>query len=133
MKNRQENRNGYPGIMLFLFACFFFICAASDIPTDHSCSSIQIVYSVGSHKNNDNACVSGEVPSPSRDKSCLTIRYNTNLNLFQGFYKLAVDNIRISAQIAMLNKTRLLIKPLIPVGFRFYHSLADTEDPPLLS
>ena len=133
MEDKRENRNGYMGITLFLFACFLCVFTYSDNSTCPSSYPAPIECSIGFHFNNDNACVAPDILLPSRQKSCLIIRYNANLNLFHESFKIVVDNIRINQRIAVLQKTLLLIKPSIPDRFRLHQLSADSEDPHFLS
>jgi hypothetical protein len=133
MINQRNDTSHSIGTILFFVLCLLCISAFSNTSVNQTSHSIQHVFLNEFPSNHVTAIILRDVEIPSQQKSCLSIRYNTNYNLFDESHKIAADNRTLNQKIILLHKTQLLIKPLPLCRFYFHRFLSDTEEPPILS
>lgn len=81
------------------------------------------------HYNQVNAVIVDAIPLASFQKNCVPLLHN----LFIENHKTIAGNKKIAQSIIVLQRARLLIKPIIPCRFYYHLFPQDAEDLPVLS
>jgi hypothetical protein len=130
MIRQKDNRDNFLGSAVFMVLFFFFMCAfagnnQSSAARDSHYKSVSAQHSYTIALN--------DAQQVSTPKIVLLYLENTNFKLLSDCYK-HIDNSRfVHHRIFALQKTELLIKPIILLRLYYqYHSI-DTDDLPILS
>jgi len=137
MGNYKEDTNQNFGTIFFiiLFSLFALIFSSkSESQTSASSGySFQNELVFGNNPIHFDATVFNAVSLPDLYKNCVFALHNTSLNLFSLQYKISSYNHRTTQNFINIQKTRLVIEPLLLWRLYYPLSLSGKEDLPVLS
>jgi hypothetical protein len=132
MEKQNGRKSNYFGTALTI-VLLFFILIFSDNNFIHKARSYQYSFIAESVLRQNNAVPIDEIQLPTILNSCLVIFHNNHLILFNKTFKLFADNSRINLEFILLERTELLIKPLLTMNFRVHFSPPEQKEIPILS
>lgn len=117
-------------VFTVLFFLFVFLCAFAFNPDQHTMRDDQhkIIYSLGSQlKAINNAQLFPDL------KEIIPVVVKSNFKLSSDCYKIVSDNRLVHHRIQFLQRTELIIKPVLLNRFLYQYHYDDTDDFPDLS
>lgn len=133
MINQKSDTKNVFGTILFIVLFVFFISYFSDKSEKQTSGSFQIELATELHSNNSSAVIVDNTPTFSYQNICLSILYNSNLNLSDQHLKIFSDNRKSFQTFVEQQYLRLKIKPIVFCRFYICIHSSDTEDLPILS
>lgn len=131
MNDKRGNRNDYLGSTIFIVLFFLIICAFSKNSDKPIGNANQ--YGIASELHS-NITILNDVQQVFCQKSLIPFIDKMNIKLFNESLKMVTDNRMINQRIILLQKAKLLIKPIIALHrFYYQYQYIDTEDFPILS
>ena len=132
MESLNERKSSYLGTVLAI-VLFFAILIFSDKNLTHKTHSYQLKFNTESILCHNNEVTANEIQLPTILNSCLLILHNDHLILFNKTLKLFADNRRINLEIILLERSELLIRPLLTMNFRVHFAPPEQKEMPFLS
>lgn len=133
MKDQKEYSANYFGTLFFMVLFFILMTAFSGKTTFQTSWSSPVTAHVDVDSTPSGAVVEDIVAMPSMEKSCLHLLYNGNINFFSELRKIVADNNSVSRCLLAVEKTGLMIKPLLIFRFFIPHLPSGGEELPSLS
>jgi hypothetical protein len=137
MVNNIEDTNHYSGTLIFVILFSFFaliFSGKSESQTSASSRySLQNEPVFGNMSIHSDATLLTAVNLPDLYKNCLNNQQNTSLNLFSLQCKIFNYNQRTTQNFINIQKTRLIIEPLVLWRLYIPFPLSEKEDLPVLS
>jgi hypothetical protein len=130
MIRQRADTDNYVGITVFLLLFFFMICAVSGnsdtaAGRTHHYISVSVLHSQISALN--------DAQQAPVQKNVIRVLEKTNFKVFSDCNRIVADNRLIHHNILFLQKTELLIKPVVLHRFYFLYHVHAADDLPVLS
>jgi hypothetical protein len=133
MNNQGENTNNPLGTILCIVFFFFFVFSFTNQSAKQPERFNQSELVSQLNANPVNAIITAASELPPVQKTCLSVFYNTTLNVFVESNKLFSDQSSPNRLILVLQKNILTIKPKLISRIHYHSFYIDSEESPILS
>jgi hypothetical protein len=120
MKRQLQDHSDIFGRVVFIFLLILLLSVFSDISADQNINPDKVEFTSGIHLNTD-ATVAGIISVPVFEKNWISLLDSKHILFKDQSLRLHTDNLRTEQLICYLQKTLLLIKPVL--FCMFYHQI----------